>query len=564
MSQTKVSEANVPESKKQDWREKYLALVEQHEQQEQAADEKLEQLRRALVRVSLAADGLDPELDKVLAALREQLKSSNHRNLGHRLEVVEEAVLAFDERKKQQQVQILWALQSLSWQLQRLQLKKDIRKQLKQFEGALKDRVQIIQEYPHLLKELAEFQELALGELELKKPGLFEKIADLSQKIKPSKNGAETASTNESVDAPANQIRSESFLDQPSSIHELEQLAEKSTLIFLQLLSGIQLSPSVAQQVDKIKQQLNDGLQWQDLLSILASLRDVIFQSQVAANQEFSRYLISVNQELETICQLATTAAAEFEAEEADQQRLQAAMNSKIQAIESCISEASDLEVLKVEVKDHIQQLRTALVRPDKKPSSISQQIKQLLNQVENLEKEAQLTYARLSEQKQKAQQDSLTALPNRDAYQERSDFEFKRWQRYQNPLALAVVDIDHFKKINDSFGHQVGDKVLKLVSNSIRKRLREVDFMARYGGEEFVILLPQTPAPVALQMLDKLRGAVAATGFHYKNQPVKITVSIGVSEFTEGDTVDGVFERADKALYEAKAAGRNVCRLAQ
>ena len=123
--------------------------------------------------------------------------------------------------------------------------------------------------------------------------------------------------------------------------------------------------------------------------------------------------------------------------------------------------------------------------------------------------------------------------------------------------------DIDWFKNINDTYGHQAGDRVLKVLSRGIAKRLREVDFMARYGGEEFVLVLPETQSEQAHGALDKIREAIALTPFHFKESPVQITLSMGIAEFREGDTVEKVFARADKQLYVAKEQGRNRCLIA-
>src|SRR5690606_16056121 len=122
---------------------------------------------------------------------------------------------------------------------------------------------------------------------------------------------------------------------------------------------------------------------------------------------------------------------------------------------------------------------------------------------------------------------------------------------------------IDYFKNINDSYGHQAGDRVIKVIGRSIANRLREVDFFCRYGGEEFVAVLPETDSHTALGVLDKVREAIAETAFNYKDQPMIITLSVGITEFKTGDTLDTAFDRADQALYTAKSSGRNRCYLA-
>ena len=120
------------------------------------------------------------------------------------------------------------------------------------------------------------------------------------------------------------------------------------------------------------------------------------------------------------------------------------------------------------------------------------------------------------------------------------------------------MLDLDHFKRINDGYGHLAGDKVLKIIAAQLRKRLRPTDFIARFGGEEFVLLIPSTPLATGLQLAEKLRAAIEACPFHFKGEPVTITVSIGLAAFRGGDRSDHVLKRADEALYRAKHNGRN------
>ena len=160
--------------------------------------------------------------------------------------------------------------------------------------------------------------------------------------------------------------------------------------------------------------------------------------------------------------------------------------------------------------------------------------------------------------ERERAMTDLLTQLPNREAWQERLSFEYNRWQRYHHALTVAVIDIDLFKRINDSYGHKAGDRVLQLVARELSSRLRTTDFIARYGGEEFVLLMPETSVEDAVVVIDQLREYVAGLPFHFGGKPVTITFSAGLSELVDGDTEDTVFDRADRALYQAKEAGRN------
>ena len=153
---------------------------------------------------------------------------------------------------------------------------------------------------------------------------------------------------------------------------------------------------------------------------------------------------------------------------------------------------------------------------------------------------------------------DPLTGLPNRAAWSERLEHEVGQWQQHGNTLLLAMLDLDHFKRINDNYGHLAGDKVLKIIATVLRKRLRGTDFIARFGGEEFVLLLPDTPQAAGMKLLESLRAAIEACPFHFKGDPVTITASIGISAFRAGEHSDQVLKRADQALYRAKDAGRN------
>lgn len=168
-----------------------------------------------------------------------------------------------------------------------------------------------------------------------------------------------------------------------------------------------------------------------------------------------------------------------------------------------------------------------------------------------------------LSEQlEQLAMTDELTKLYNRRFFLERCTREFKLWQRYQTPFSILLIDIDHFKNINDSFGHDIGDLAIKLVSQSLKQFIREVDVVARYGGEEFVILLPQTEASMAKEMAERLRLSIASRELVITGTTLNLTVSIGVSEVNaEMMDLNHVLKAVDNALYKAKGLGRNqVC----
>jgi diguanylate cyclase (GGDEF)-like protein len=153
---------------------------------------------------------------------------------------------------------------------------------------------------------------------------------------------------------------------------------------------------------------------------------------------------------------------------------------------------------------------------------------------------------------------DKLTGLGNRQAF----DFGFKqalsRIRRTGEPLSLMMIDLDHFKAVNDTFGHAVGDETIRNIAKFVRSRLREMDVMCRWGGEEFVVLMPTCTIDDAFRTAEKIRAEVAAASFVGSAQTNKVTISIGVSQAFEGDGEDALMSRADAALYAAKDAGRN------
>jgi len=164
------------------------------------------------------------------------------------------------------------------------------------------------------------------------------------------------------------------------------------------------------------------------------------------------------------------------------------------------------------------------------------------------------------SELKRRATTDSLSGLANRAHFMDTANQELARAQRYGRPLSLLMLDIDHFKRINDTYGHDVGDMAIRALSNICRGILRDVDLLARLGGEEFAALLPETPRPQATQVAERLRAAIEANVlFTDSGEAVRFTSSIGVTELRSDDPlVDDLLKRADTALYYSKHNGRN------
>jgi diguanylate cyclase (GGDEF)-like protein len=157
------------------------------------------------------------------------------------------------------------------------------------------------------------------------------------------------------------------------------------------------------------------------------------------------------------------------------------------------------------------------------------------------------------------ASTDGLTELANRREFEDSLANEISRAERFGGSLALILADLDNFKQVNDRFGHQAGDEVLRTFADILRETVRDIDVAARYGGEEFAILLPQTDIAGAERLAERLRGAVEIRPTaHAQGIPVVVTSSFGVASFPEAGTAPGLFAAADEALYRAKRAGKN------
>ena len=151
---------------------------------------------------------------------------------------------------------------------------------------------------------------------------------------------------------------------------------------------------------------------------------------------------------------------------------------------------------------------------------------------------------------------DSLTNMGNRRFLTRRLDEEVTRAQRYGRALTAVFFDLDHFKNINDKYGHPVGDVVLQRVAQCLSSNIRSSDLIARFGGEEFVVLLTETAIDDALGQVERMREAVAK--LEIEAAPVQIRVSAGLAQWMDSETGDSLLQRSDRALYKAKSEGRN------
>jgi diguanylate cyclase len=228
------------------------------------------------------------------------------------------------------------------------------------------------------------------------------------------------------------------------------------------------------------------------------------------------------------------------------------------------VDELHDVATIKVKVQTRLDavadQLRSFRESEERRNADNERHAAELRHEVAQLKTRTNELAEICAAQENRLMIDSLTGVHSRYAYEARLSEEHQRWQRHSQPLTYTIWDIDHFKRINDQYGHEAGDRLLRAVAEIMNRHKRAEDFLARIGGEEFVLLLPMTTLEAGLVVADKLRVEIEETAFRHKRQPERITISCGLTEFRAGDTPVAVYARADEALYKAKEQGRNRC----
>lgn len=638
------------------WKKKFLDALEDQDKREKALNNRIKLLRRGLVGVSLAGDGLDSELDRELAALRTTLRSEDSEaGLEVLLEHIEKSVLRLDSRKEHSTWAIQNALTLSISQLQELELSRELKRGIKQYSKALAAKVSDPQNHSELIATFLELLRLVVRELseDAEAPAsspvggfwsrLFSlhhldsstegadagetsdasaaermqsaaaeslmptRVATLSsvslatgaqrqthddpeQDEQPESTGrvegaegvesAEDAHTSETQELSSLQQDDVSQVPQESAasvspepaIHEpgFSAIANHAEPVLLRILENIYVSEQSITLAKKIRDQVARGLNWYEFVAVLEDISAVITSSLGQERSEFQRFLNELNTGLGQVQQYVQfSRALEQEARDSDS-ALDQAVRTQVSGIASSVESASDIGELKSAVQHQLDAILSSMdgfkVLKNSQEDASSEQTRMLEERLKGMEEESRELRLHLAQQEQKAMRDALTELPNRAAYDRQIRHESEQWLNSQalgvgKELCLIICDVDHFKRINDTYGHLAGDKVLKVLAREISNRVRKSDFVARYGGEEFAIVMANTSLEDAERLTNKLRQAIEQCPFHFKETQVQITMSFGVAAFQPGDTSDLVFDRADKALYRAKEQGRNrVC----
>ena len=330
----------------------------------------------------------------------------------------------------------------------------------------------------------------------------------------------------------------------------------------LNLLGELTLPERYMAQAQAMHERIQRGLNWYELLPVLDELAVLMLAVNDGSQQEFERYLHQLNLRLENFQRQLQVTHGDHDDSRSAALELDNELREHVDGLQTSMRGAVDIDGLKQVLEGRLEGLLASMdqhrLQREAREQEIAGRLQGLGERVTSMEREALDYREKLEQQRNKALLDPLTGLPNRAAWSERLVIEHARSQQVSTGLLLAILDLDHFKSINDTYGHQAGDKVLKIIANVLRKGLRGDDFIARFGGEEFALLMPGSDLAGGTRLLERLRAAVEQCPFHFKGERVTITMSAGVAVFKPGENASQVLKRADQALYRAKEAGRN------
>ncbi|GAA0700983.1 hypothetical protein GCM10009104_32610 [Marinobacterium maritimum] len=507
------------------WKRKYADLTLEVDQQRQADAHLKEQMNALIRHLCLGLQGNAPDLDQELDTLSTALQSQNNARVLSSSRRVKQQLNQYDLSRQHAAESLQRSLKRWGQQLRQLNRVATLDPLIANAEGRSAVAVQQLSSLAELMNELVELQGCML-------------------------RGSEP-------DAAANEFE----LNRDSQ-QDLELLQAEIARQLIRLLELLQVPAEGVEKARGVVHELEQGLKLERLPEIIVVIAELVRMAGGNSQEDFENYLLTLNSQLAYVQQfLEDSRCDEREARDAHR-TLDEEVRRDVRTIHRTVKDSEDLGQLKHSVTRQLASIMRSMEQfrqhEQEREDRLNQRYDELLHKVDQMELETSKARARMQEEQLRARTDPLTGLPNRTAYEQHLDTEMQRWERYRAHFSMAVGDIDFFKRINDQLGHLAGDRVLRLVAKVLRQNLRGTDFIARFGGEEFVILFPSTSAEEALQATEKLRVSVQDSPFNFKGEPVEVTLSFGVAEVQDGDDLESLFSRADKALYRAKEQGRN------
>ncbi|WP_191602083.1 GGDEF domain-containing protein [Marinomonas algicola] len=496
----------------------------------------IETLRKAVSRTSMMAEGMDPQLDLALKEIRQTITSnSDATTISTVLKESEPKLIKADEARDFRAKKFRDVLHDLIDLLERLPNHTVPQKQKKDLLTTIRSQWQSVPHWPDLVESslsLVEATLLANNDAKNEKRSLFKKLF--------SKNGKESSIAEKNI--------SGVLLDVSQTLTSL--------------LDNLSLPENFDDQISDVKIFLSDSKELEHIPKMVAETTNLAMIALGKNQQDLTSYLSQLNSQLASINAGIVTSYKSQRTLTSTRKDLNSELRKHVSETSNAALQAKDLGNLKSLIEAKLGTISSTMDQYQKQmqeqEKQASHSISHLRNKVSRMEKDASTLRLSLQQKLAQAMTDSLTNLPNRAAYQDSILPICNMNQKANTQLALAVCDIDHFKSVNDTWGHLAGDKVLRLLPRQIRSALTEKDMAFRYGGEEFVILLPNTSLSAAKTKMEGIRQAVEKMPFNVQGEPVPITISIGVALLQENENHEALFERADKNLYQAKEQGRN------
>jgi len=491
-----------------DWKTKYFNSLQQLEDMETTWYKLEKLLRKAIARISISAKGINDQLDKLLQKIQKNSRDKNDAALDLDLE-----------------------------ELSNLLAKMDVTQPVQLTEESNSDE----DFHSYLLRLINQLQ--------------FD--TDYNTRIDEFKASIGNMDNDQCLSGLA-EILNELLLHEPSDKASIQ-------LVLISLIEKISLAHGSSKKLDSIKEKLDsdfDNTDWGSYLDDIISEIHSIIHGINHEKIEMESLIVDVTRQLNEISSVLTDEQTDSLEGRKDATNLQNLMTENVDNIQTQVNKENDIHKLKSSIKDHLVSIKSGVSsfveRDNVRFKKAEKRNSQLQQQIKFMEKESDELQQKLSENRQKLMFDTLTGVRSRLSYDEVLEQELSRWSRYQEAFSFAILDIDHFKRVNDQFGHNAGDKALKIVAKMMSKHIRKTDFLFRIGGEEFVLLLPKTTLQNAQPLVEKIRSSVGSSSFHFKQQRVDISLSAGLTSICSEDSAESIYERADKALYEAKNNGRD------
>ncbi len=476
-------------------------------------------------KLSQVSKGMDIELDNRLAQLRTLFKKS--------------APISDIEQKI--------AVISKLLQQQSSTNSKNIQKMHEQFISAGKN----FQSINGLPDDLRRNLRVLLNETKSTKDALVQYIPILSQLLKFYDNALKAKTSITSTDNNSIKNQTDNTVIDAKTIEKISFC-----------LNNLNLSASHTKDLLTIKNKLITSKSSGNSLKHFIELFDIIIADLKNERDSAQSFLSSLSNALSDVQSAVKNTLSTCKETYQENKKINSNLQKQIVSMTSTVEKAFSLEQIKIDISDKLNQISSTLERKikleTKGQSVLANQLKEMASKIQHLENQSKTYEKKLAEQRQKSYQDALTKLNNRAAFDEYFTKAMVRFHHEPLKMALAVIDIDDFKKINDTYGHTAGDKTLQVIANTLYTNVDKDVFVARYGGEEFVLIYLNIQKNQLIDELNKLNNKIANLPFKFKNDKVSITLSIGVSHITSDDNVHTVFERADKAMYQAKSQGKN------